>query len=115
MWLAKPGATSVRVLERSGQATTWAELSVLGGLEVLHLLFSHSNLQEQPPSTLAIGAHVVTAMSNQNGTKMFDLTPALSEYLSQPQASTTVTIPLTFTAAVSGIITVYPPHIEYDV
>ncbi len=47
--------------------------------------------------------------------RTFDLTTAMSTYLAnQPSDSGLIDIPLSCTALVPGIITIYPPRIEYS-
>ena len=120
IWLAKPGGTPVRVLESSSQMATWTESNVLTGLEALYWIFSRNQQTKDqplaPPVTLAIGSATVTGVSVPNDTRTFNLKAALNAYLAQsPSSDAVLAVPLTFAAATPGLITVHPPHIEYDI
>ena len=119
VWLANSGTgtSSVRILDRPSEMAVWSEVSILNGLEALYQLISHSDkAQKQQPATLSIGTHTVARINTANGSQTFDVTNALKACLAdQPSSSITTTVPLTFTAIARGIITVYPPHIEYDI
>jgi hypothetical protein len=116
VWLVDAGSTPARMLERSNDANVWAELSGFKGLQALHRLYSRSKqAREQHPTSLTVGTHAAAAMSEQNGTKAYDLASTFNDYLSSSPSSTpATTIPLTFTSALPGLVTIYPPTIEYD-
>ena len=65
---------------------------------------------------LAISVNGVTGTPTPTMLSIFDLTsPAVRTYLaSQPAGSGLIAIPLSCTAVVPGIITVYPPRVEYS-
>ncbi|GAK58625.1 hypothetical protein U27_05599 [Candidatus Vecturithrix granuli] len=115
VWLVKPGNSPVRVLEKSCQKNLWTELSIFDGLQAIYRLCSQSNevQQETPPITLHVGTQAVTSTNRQNDIQEFDLTFALNNHLDTQTVDNT--IPLTFTAIVPGIMTVYPPYIKYDI
>ena len=53
--------------------------------------------------------------AGQDNARTYDLAPAIRSYLdSSVGTDPTTTIPLTLTSALRGIVTVYPPEIEYD-
>jgi hypothetical protein len=71
--------------------------------------------QEQDPASLSIGTQAATAMSEQNGVRTYDLTSTFNTYLDSSTSSTpSTTIPLTFTSALPGLVTIYPPINGYD-
>jgi hypothetical protein len=104
------------MLEGSDDPNVWAELSGFDGLQALYRLYSRSaQAQEQHPTSLTVGTRAVTTISEQNGTKTYDLTSTLDGYLDGlPSSTPAATVPLTFTSALPGLITIYPPVIEYD-
>lgn len=119
IWLTKTGNNPLLVLEGINDAEASAEVGRLGGVEALYQLFSKTNgATEKPPSALSIGAQVVEAIADsaeQKGSRVFDVTSALNAFITdQPASSSVITIPLAITASIAGVITVYPPTIEYD-
>lgn len=62
---------------------------------------------------MTIGTQAATTMSEQNGDRTYELT--FNTYLdSLPSSTQATTIPLTFTSALPGLVTIYPPVIGYD-
>ena len=92
------------------------ELSRFDGPQALHRLYSRTRqAQEQDPASLSIGTQAATTIGEQNGARTYDLTSAFNTYLdSLPSSTPTTTIPLTFTSALPGLVTIYPPIIGYD-
>ena len=81
--------------------------TVLPGLAPVYELFSRSGDAVRAPATsLSVGPTTVTALRD-GPRSTYDLAEALQGIAG--------TLSLTFTSAVSGTITVYPPHIEYEV
>jgi hypothetical protein len=116
LWLVDAGSTPARMLEGSNDSNAWSELSGFKGLQALHRLYSRGKqAQEQRPSSLTIGAHAAVTMSEHDGTKVYDLTSTFNDYLgSLPSSTPLTTIPLAFASALPGLITIYPPVIEYE-
>jgi hypothetical protein len=107
VWLAA-GGEGLRV-RRTADGDSAVE-TVLPGLAPVFEIFSRSGDAVGAPATsLAVGTTVVAAQRDGD-TSTYDLAEAL-----QSVAAAGGTIPLKFTSAVAGSITVYPPHIEYDV
>ena len=106
VWLAAPAeADGLRVRRTTdGGGTTE---TVLPGLAPDFALFSRSGDATGAAATsLAVGATTVAA--RRDGSRStFDLAGALQ--------GVDGTVALTFTSAVAGTITVYPPHVEYEV
>lgn len=118
LWLVQTSDSAVRVLEKESQRNGWAEKKVADSIQTLYRLFCKTGdaQVQQQPATLTIGEQEVSGTRNENSDGMFDLKEALNDFLNmQPVDVATVTVPLTFTAVVPGIITVYPPSIEIDI
>lgn len=119
LWLTKTGNNPLLVLAGINNTDTFAEVGRLAGIEALYQLFSRTNgAPEKPPSALSIGEQVVEAVANsteQKDSRVFDVASALNTFITgQPASNSVLTIPLAFTASIAGVITVYPPTIEYD-
>lgn len=114
VWLAEAGDPPVRVLEGNDEPGTWADLNALDGLHAMHRFLSRGEqAQEQAPVSLAIGEQVVVgSLDEDRGTKVYDLASAINDHLGGSLSSET--IPLTFRSVLPGLITVYPPVVEYD-
>jgi hypothetical protein len=119
VWLAQEGSEPVRVLEIATARGTTSEISVLDNLQALHLFLSRSRqAQVHGPAALrlSVGNEVVTGTADPvaRDTRLYDLESALNAYLADKPGGAPVPIPLTFMAAMPGLLTVYPPRIEYD-
>ncbi len=68
---------------------------------------------------MLVGAQPVAPGSappdGQPDTRITDLASALGAYLASQATTATVSVSLTFSASVPGILTVYPPRVEYEV
>ncbi len=121
IWITKPGDAAIKILEQPGNNGGWKEKKIHAEIQALLALISRSNREEnQPPLTLSIQENVIQPALNQttqNGnTRIFNLASAVNQFISsQPSAANIANVPLTFTALGPGIITVFPPEIEFDV
>jgi hypothetical protein len=116
VWLTRDSMNSARTLEESSQTRTFIELSTLEGQGALFQFFSpNSELQTQPPATIMLEKIPLTVKTSQEGAKTFDLRFALTEWLKNKGVGKTLTVTLVFTSALAGLITVYPPRIEYSI
>ena len=117
VWITKPGAVPLRVLEQRVNKNLWTELSVHDDHEGLLQFFSRSNrAKARTTSTLSISDEIILPESEQNGSKVFDLANTISNYIAvRPPTIPTVAITLSFKAVGPGIITVYPPKIEISI
>jgi hypothetical protein len=108
VWLtASAGGGSLRV-RRTVDGDSAVE-TVLPDLAPVYELFSRSgHAVGTSATTLAVGTTTIAAHRDGDKTT-YDLAAAL-----QPLAAAGGTIPLTFTAAVAGTITIFPPHLEYE-
>ena len=111
IWLADSGDGDLKVLDR-----TTDELRALDGLVASQqLLVRDGQTQEQQPASLSIGGNIVVGTAGQDNARTYDLSSAIGSYLDNSVGTDpTTTIPLTLTSALRGIVTVYPPEIEYD-
>ena len=120
VWLVQAQSNiPTRVLERFEQTNTWLEISIFEDREVLHQFFSPTQASSvetgASPIILTIDNRsvpsTVSPEPNRQGIRVFQLTDALAQYLSNQTSSS---IPLSFVSTIPGIITIYPPYIEYD-
>lgn len=119
IWLLEHGNRPARTLEEAAHTGAWRVIRSFAGLEALHQLLDMSDGATQPdgqaPGAFAVSVNGVTGTLTTDAARTFDLTTAVSTYLaSQPSCSGPIAIPLLCTAVVPGIITVYPPRIEYS-
>ena len=118
IWLLEQGNNPARILEGAGRTGEWRVVRAFAGLEALHQLLAVGGGATQPdaqaPEALAISVNGVTGTRTVDDARTFDLTTAMRTYLAnQPSSTVPIDIPLTCTALVPGIITIYPPRIEY--
>ncbi len=114
VWLADAGDGDVKVLDRTAGAPV--ESKSLDGLNTVYgLLARDIQTQEQQPASLSVGAMTVSGATGQDNVRTYDMTPAVSSYLdSTIETASLTTVPLTLTSAFRGLVTMYPPEIEYD-
>jgi hypothetical protein len=111
IWLADAGDGDLKVLDRTTDG--WKTLD--GLVATQQLLVRNEQTQEQQPASLSIGGNVVMGTAGQDNARTYDLALAIGSYLdSSVGTDPAATIPLTLTSALRGIVTVYPPEIEYD-
>jgi hypothetical protein len=111
IWLADSGDGDLKVLDR-----TTGGLKALDGLVAMQqLLVRDGQTQEQQPTLLSVGGNIVVGTAGQDNARSYDLSSAIGSYLdSAVKTDPATTIPLTLTSALRGIVTAYPPEIEYD-
>ena len=109
VWLAAPSSGGSLRVRRTADGDTATE-TALPDLAPVCELFSRSGAAVgAPASSLAVGTTVV-APQRDGDRSTYDLAAAL-----QALAAAGGTIPITLISPVAGTITVYPPHIEYEV
>jgi len=117
LWLAQPGEPPVQMLTQENNR--WQTLSVLTNTQgLVHLLSPIAAKDQSVPFALTIGVTTVAPNPKpepDDDRQTFDLTAALNTALSTSPTSDLVNIPLTFTTTLAGLITVYPPVVEYSV
>ncbi|HEX7239577.1 MAG TPA: hypothetical protein VF263_04895, partial [Longimicrobiaceae bacterium] len=122
VWLGREAAgAEVRLLDAPAGG---GARGALAGLEAVHALISAAteaatsttaSAGDRPPLALLVGSHAVPPAKEEEGRRRLDLALPLAQYLAaQPAAPATVLVPLVFTAAVDGILTVFPPEITYE-
>ena len=107
VWLAAGSSDGLHVVRTpDGAAPTE---TVLPALEPLYRFLSRSGAAAgAPATTLELGGMAIAAA--RDGEKSsYDLAAALQAAASGGR------VPLTFTSTAAGTITVYPPHVEFDV
>jgi hypothetical protein len=111
IWLADSGDGNLKVLDRNTN-----ESRALDGLVATHqFLVRDGQTQEQQPASLSVGGNTVVGTAEQDNARTYDLSSAIGSYLnSSAKTDPTTLIPLTLTSALRGIVTMYPPEIEYD-
>ena len=111
IWLADSGDGDLKILDRTTDG-----LKALDGLVATQqLLVRDGQAQEQQPASLSVGGNTVVGTAGQDNARTYDLSSAIRSYLdSSVGTDPTTTIPLTLTSALRGIVTMYPPEIEYD-
>ncbi len=118
VWLARSGETGVRILDRSESPS--ARKAGVEGLEALHrLLIAEARQTETSETTPTLelrlgGSPVPEVAGGESDRKSFDLAGALTRYLAGRPATSPQDVPLDFTSAVPGSLTVYPPRITYE-
>ncbi len=117
IWLTEPGGIPVRVLEPLAGSRSWAQSSQLHGYTAQVRVLSPDALPPQQwpaPLTLSVGTQVLAPATVDKDKKTFVLEAALTAYLEdRPEPS--VPVPLSFSAAAAGMVTVYAPAVRFDV
>ena len=121
LWLAQAGEPPVQMLSQANNR--WQSLSVLTNTQGLVHLFSPVAAKAQSvPFVLTVGSTTVTSNPKPNpqpddddDRQTFDLTAALNTALSTSPMSGLVDLSLAFTTTLAGLVTVYPPVVEYSV
>jgi len=108
VWLADAGADGLHVIRTPDDGPP-AE-TVLPSLEPLYQLLSRSGSAADAPATTLQLDDTTLAATRDGDRSTYDLAAAL-----QAAANGGGTVPLTFTSTAAGTITVYPPHVEYEV
>lgn len=118
LWLTKDGAGGLLVVEKDDEQSARSEVRRLENVEALYRLFAgsgHAQEEAQPrqASVLTLGGTPVAGTGGEDG-KTFNLKPALNAYLAAHSQPGPVSVQLSFTSELPGLITVYPPRIVYD-
>ena len=108
VWLAATAEDGLHVVRTPDDGAPTE--TVLPGLQPLYQLLSRSgSAADAPATTLQLGGTTVAA-TRDGDRSTYDLAAAL-----QAAAAAGAAVPLTFTSTAAGTITVYPPHVEYEV
>jgi hypothetical protein len=101
VWLTAEGTEPLLVL---GQTE-----GVLEGCQALHRLLARGPA-DTPELAVLVGDQEAAAAGETH-----DLAPALAQHLATlPKVPSLVSVPIRFRSTASGLVTVYPPRIEYD-
>jgi hypothetical protein len=122
VWLTRSGETGIRILGRSVDRSEKPAARNTGveGMETLHRLLIAEDRQAATSETAPLlelrlkGSPVPELSAGESDRKIFDLAAALTSYLAGRPATSPQVIPLDFTSAVPGSLTVYPPRITYE-
>ena len=107
VWLAASASDGLHVIRTPDDGASTE--SILPELQPLHQLLSRSgSAADGPATTLRLGGTTL-APARDGDKSSYDLAAAL-----QPHAAAGGAVRLTFTSTAAGTITVYPPHVEYD-
>jgi hypothetical protein len=108
VWLAASSPDGLRVVRTRDDGGLTE--SVLPGLQPLFQLLSRSgSVADAPATTLQLAGKTLVA-ARDGDKSSYDLAAAL-----QAVAAAGDAVPLTFTSTAAGTITVYPPHVEYEI
>ncbi len=121
--LLDAGDPPARLLEQGERGAPWRERRVFDNMALLHRLLAApaqsapggATLAPPAPFTLAVGAETVAGTPGSGDSRSFDLTAALQRYLANAQpVGAAVHVPIALTALAPGLLTVYPPRVEYS-
>jgi hypothetical protein len=112
VWLTHAGSAPLGLLDGS-------TFIPLAGLETRYVFIVPRTIvgNPAPSSTLVIGNAVLTSIPGADGAITYDLTAALNAALHDAapgQAMMPMLITITATSSLPGLLTLYPPHVEYD-
>jgi hypothetical protein len=130
LWLLQSGGNPARLFGNTNGIRN--ETARFDGFEAMARVLppaapaaSQTGSQIAAPQSLPIQAHLsIGAASSpgapqEDGSRLFNVVSLINAFLAaaraQSPAVTTATIPLVFTTGAAGTITVYPPHVAYDV
>ena len=114
VWLAKTGDSSISMLRHEDED----QPDVLEGMTALYEWLTPDktevNKELHLTASLKVGNQIVVPFLTEGDALVYELTGALNSYLQAADSgSGRLTVMLSFTAAVPGLITVYSPEIEY--
>ncbi len=118
LWLTHESSTQICMVEKSEDPIPGTKLSTFKNIGGLHHLFSSPNNRpsDLPKASLSIGDQILAPTTLPSNAHEYDLRSPLNAYLENSQkTSVPMEIPLDFSATMPGMITIYPPRIEYDV
>lgn len=120
-WLARPAEGTLLSGARTPDGRDSAADASLAGIEGLHRLLERPTVDPatggtppaDPPVVVQLGETTITP-AIADGRLQFDLASALNAHLAAaPGADPLVSVPLVVTSAVEGLVTLYPPRVEY--
>lgn len=121
LWLTERAEDSVSVFESLTESGHWKKRNTFTGEKAKYYFYSQINdLQSKSPITLSVDGILVEPTTGgaelggrQNATH-YDITKAVSAFLSANPSADATTISIELSANVKGYATVYPPAIIFD-
>jgi hypothetical protein len=116
VWLSDAAAGDVRVLTRTDANAPWGGEGALRGRALLYRLVARGGRVAAAPATrIAVGdGPAPTLVDEQDGRKTYDVALPLNVGLLGRNSTPAIPLALTLTAGVPGLVTVYPPRVEYE-
>jgi hypothetical protein len=116
VWLGDDASGDAHVLTRADANAPWGGESVLRGRALLHRLVARGGRVADTPATrLAVGeGPLPTLVDEQDGRKTYDVALPLNVGLLGRNSTAAIPLALTLTAGLPGLVTVYPPRVEYE-
>lgn len=113
VWLTRDAADAISVLETvNGDGQTATARTIEGVQTMLRLLSRAESALGEPAVSLRVG-DVLVAGVDENGGRVYDAAAAMTAFLAGRPAGTPADVRLRVTSALPGIVTLYPPRIEY--
>ncbi len=116
LWFTRTGDFEpVQVLQAEQEKAPMKKITAINGVEAYYTFFSASTHGQEPqaPFELAMDNTVIPPATIKNDTINFELKDALNSKLSPEQGEALTSISLNVSSAFPGMVTVYPPRIEY--
>jgi hypothetical protein len=114
IWLCRDHNDGLaQIPEQQDRTGGWIQQNMIHGTQALYCFLSpHGSISSA--LTLRCGDQSAALVSAENDVLTFDLAKSLSDFLETLGDVSHATIPLAFASTAQGILTVYPPHIEYE-
>jgi hypothetical protein len=114
VWLAaEQAAGRTLMFAQQEGAAGWVQRRTIRGMQALYCFLAPDG-ETSSALTLRCGDQAAALVSAENDVLTFDLAKSLSDFLATLGDASPATIPLAFASTAQGILTVYPPHIEYE-
>jgi hypothetical protein len=116
LWFTRTGDFEpVQVLQAAQEKAPLTKITAINGVEAYYTLFSASTQGQEPqaPFELVMDNTAIPPATIEKDTISFDLKDVLNSKLSLEQGEALTSISVHLTSAFSGMVTVYPPRIEY--
>ncbi|MBN1931236.1 MAG: hypothetical protein JW786_06470 [Desulfobacterales bacterium] len=116
LWFTRNGGVEpVQVLQAAKEKTPLKKINALNGVETYYTFFScctHGQVK-QAPFELTIDNAIVPPKTIEKDTISFELKDVLNTKLGRAEGEGIDSVTLLLSSAFSGLVTVYPPRIEY--
>ena len=117
LWFTRNGVFEpLQVMQAAKAPAAPEKTSAIKGVQAYYALFSccPSGDQAHAPFTLSIGNSEVPLLTMANETITYDIKDVLNNQLMDAGETGLVPVSIHFASAHSGLVTVWPPYIEYD-